>query len=246
VETWRFVQRAGAKALSVAVDFSRKRLAEVSFVSRPRVKSAQVFSNVQPGDIVDCRLSIDAYEDGVRKQLMGLPGDGRVLSLKEAEEMTSVRQFAEGLMGYLKGVVEEGTVQVGRQELAQERELFHQEQTDAMVLDLKRRGLLRASESACEAARALLAIQDTNVTQFGADVVPIRRLFHRFLEANGPVWPVGEVAPALAGAGAGSTDRLIAMAKERALRDGKEYVAAFNEVAKEHPQLAAAVRVEGL
>src|SRR5262245_55442289 len=45
VEAWRFAQKAGARALSVALDVAGKRLVETSFVCRPRVAGAQVFGD---------------------------------------------------------------------------------------------------------------------------------------------------------------------------------------------------------
>ena len=43
-EAWEFARKAGARALSVALDMAGRKLTEVSFVCRPRVAAAQVFT----------------------------------------------------------------------------------------------------------------------------------------------------------------------------------------------------------
>ncbi len=96
-ETWRVIQIAGAKALSVGLDVVNRRLLETSFVCHPRIKSAQVFSadeNLLPPLLSEARRG-------------GFEGDYRVNCGEGEAEMKSVRRFAEGLMGYLRGFSEQ-------------------------------------------------------------------------------------------------------------------------------------------
>ena len=94
-DAWRFVQRAGAKALSIALDTTAWRIAEVSFVCQPRVASAQVF-----------HLTEGAQPPGhPHFQSPSLFPDSGGPALEEDMPMVSVRQFADGLMQYVRTVV---------------------------------------------------------------------------------------------------------------------------------------------
>ena len=97
VETWRVIQIAGARALSVGLDVVNRRLLETSFVCHPRIKSAQVFSadeNLPPP------LFANAGWDG-------FGGDNSMNCGEGEAEMKNIRRFAEGLMGYLRGFSEQ-------------------------------------------------------------------------------------------------------------------------------------------
>jgi len=234
VESWKFVQRAGAKSLSIALDMAAKRVSEVSFVCFPRVAAAQVFS-----DLAEPRALFETppiFDDAVH------PAKER--------KMVSVRQFADGLMHYVRGVLGAETEEfsAGSGVLAQvqaEREALADERAQMDVDALKRRGLLRATPAAEEMARSFLKFGVTNVVQFSGESVQLDRLFVRFLETNGPVVPMGELAAAAPDTG-GASDRLISMARESARRDSIPYVTAFSRVSAAHPDLARAARDESL
>lgn len=277
-EAWSFVQKAGARALSVALDMAGKRLVETSFVCRPRVAGARVFSADRvvlevEGVIPSPRPSISPLEAMPGRELSPLPkqqGEGPVrggVLLTEREEgMSSVRQFAEGLIAHLRGVigsgeeVADGDGSAGQraaeglqpvEQFAEERAALERErlelqarQVEQQVADLKRQGLLRGTEKAEELAKAILQFCVTNVVLFGEEEVLLGRLFTQLLEENGPVVPMGEVARADLSAGSGAADRLIAMAKETARKENVGYLAAFGQVGREHPELARAAREE--
>lgn len=234
-ESWQFLKRAGAKSLSIAPDMAAKRVSEVSFVCYPRVAAAQVFSDrAEPRAFFESPPIFDESDHSVKER-----------------KMVSVRQFAEGLMHYVRGVLggepEEFSAS-GAGDLARlqaERDALATERARGEVEALKRRGLLRASPEAEEMACSLLRVGGASVVQFGADQVPLDRLFARFLEANGPVVPMGELAAAAPDAG-GASDRLISLARESARRDGIPYVTAFSRVSAAHPDLARAARNESL
>ena len=79
---WEFVRSSGARALSVALDTAKKALVEVSFVTKPRVASAQVFSE---------KHVVQVEIDWKEKE-------------KESKEMTGVKQFAEGLIQHIRSL----------------------------------------------------------------------------------------------------------------------------------------------
>jgi hypothetical protein len=224
-ESWAFVRRAGARALSVALDVGRRRLEEVSFVCRPRVASAQVFSE----GVLVAELALSDEED-----------DG----------MLGVRQFADGVVQYIRsalGSAGEGEALASeREEVRRQREELEAARVEGDLERLKRRGLLRASESTQEMARAILRFGSASVVRFSGEDVPLAALFERFLESNGPVVPMGEAMRADGVADGRASDRLIAMAREAASRDGVPFAAAFSRVAGQRPDLASAAREEGL
>ncbi len=251
-EAWQFVQRAGAKALSVAIDTGATkgwRLAEVSFVCLPRVASAQVFNdngndNANLGAQPSCRALFHSSP---------LFGQGET-ETEEERDMVSVRQFADGLMLYVRSMLgaEAGNTEefsralsAERTQLSTERDMLQSERVGQKIEEMKRRGLIRATDETQELAKSLLLFGVTNVVQFNNEPVSIDRLFMRFLEANGPVVPMGEVAAAVPEMH-GASDRLIALAGEASRRDGLPYVTAFSRVSAAHPELARAAREESI
>ncbi|HXG24501.1 MAG TPA: hypothetical protein VNJ09_08115 [Chthonomonadales bacterium] len=227
VEAWRLAQKAGARSLSVALDVVGKRLMETSFVCRPRVVSAQVFAE---GWVV-------FHNDDL---------------FQEERKMTSIRQFAEGLIQYLRGVIgsgadrfEEAGLAEERTRLAAERRAFQEREVEQQIIELKQRGLLRATEAAEGMARSILRFGMTNVVQFGGAETSLSTLFARFLEENGPVVPMGEVARSSVEVGGRPSERLIALTQEIARRDNLPYLTAFARVSAAHPDLARAAREEG-
>lgn len=214
---WEFARCAGARALSVALDTGERRLTEVSFVCHPRVAEARVF------------------------------GENRVCFHSEAlfkeEQMSSVKTFAEGLIRYVRQAI--GTDETPGQEpseLEQARETLRRERTEGRIAEFKRQGLLRATDKVEGLARVLLMSGEENVIRFGEEETPVSSLFSRFLEANGAVVPMGELAKADAAMPEGAAARLIAMARERAKDQGLPYHAAFLQVSSERPDLATAAR----
>lgn len=236
LDAWRFVQRAGARSLSIALDAAAKRIAEVSFVCSPRVANAQVFAE-----------NAGARPDGCARFVSPL----FAADVKgEEKNMTSVRQFAEGLMQYVRGAVGNEPLEpaqfAGDQEQAHlraEREALALERAEREIEELKRRGLLRATGQVESLASALLRFGVTNVVQFGSEQVRLDRMLVQLLEANGPVIPMGEWAAAAPDTG-GAADRLIALARDASRRDGIPYLAAFSQVSAAHPDLARAARDE--
>ena len=281
-EAWSFVQRAGARALSVAVDIADKRLVETSFVCRPRVAGARVFSedrvvfevegvvpSPRPADTPLPKRQGEGPERNVWCVDCGvqdsLGQSSQLLGEKEERRLSSVRQFAEGLIAHLRGVIGSGeeAVEGGQdseraaetlqpiEQFAEERAALERgrsdlqaRQVEQQVADLKRQGLLRGTEKAEALAKAILQFCVTNVVQFGEEEVPAWRLFMQLLEENGPVVPMGEMARADLSAGSGAADRLIAMAKETARKENVGYLAAFGQVGREYPELARAARDE--
>ncbi|MEP6756639.1 MAG: hypothetical protein ABJA67_14130 [Chthonomonadales bacterium] len=210
---WEFLKGSGARALSVALDIARKALVEVSFVTHPRVANAQVFS------------------------------DGRLVSVEldwenEEGKMSSVKQFAEGLIQHIRGAVggESGAIQEERDSLARERAALSRESAERKLEQFRREGKIRPTEKAVGIARALLASGDGAVVTFGEEKTDLPSLFAEFVEANGPVVPMGEMIPANAPGGA--TQRLICLAEERARKEGIAYHAAFAQEASRNPELA--------
>ena len=242
VEAWRLAQRAGARALSVALDVAGKRILETSFVVRPRVAAAQVFS--------DGRVLFEAELDVSRKDAK-TQRDAKD-DMKEDGQLSSVRQFAEGLIQYIRGATgssdsaESDSVKFAQERAALEveRESIRSQRVETEVAELKRLGLLRATESAEGMARAILKTGFSSVVTFGDSQSTLAALFARFLKENGPVVPMGELARADSGAMA--ADRLITLAREEARKESVPYVAAFARVSNAHPELARAAREEAL
>ncbi len=230
-EAIAFLARAGARALSVAIDMAAGRLTEVSFVCKPRVASARVFGS-------DAAL--------VFREI-----DWPIEEAEEEERMGSVRQIVEGVLDGLKCAFGGGGQQVmedvgaeERERLRLDREAITRERAEARVAEFKRRGLIRASPAAEQSAEALLQFCTTDVFQFDGVGLAPDALFARFLEANGPVVPMGEMMRASAEAGPDASKRLGGMARDRAKRDGVPYLAALTNVCTEHPELARAAREE--
>lgn len=220
VEAWRLVRRAGATALSVALDIASKQVREVSFVCRPRVADARVFGQGT------------AY-------FMG--------TWQEGQEMAGVRQFAESVVQFVRSRM----AGLGAEEACAEREAAERDRAELRRLrverqmqDFKERGLVRGTEEATSIASALLSISDTSVTQFSGSEEPISVLFARFLEANGAVVPMGEIAPGDVAAGGRAAERLMLMAEQMARKQGISYVMAFGRAARANPELARAAREE--
>ncbi len=226
VEAWRMAQRAGARALSVALDVAGRKVVETSFVCRPRVAGAQVFSN---SDIVHFSLEMSFA----------------VLE-KEKEPMGSVRQFAEGLIAYLRGVtdreptdMESSETALFAEEMRKEREVLRGERAKQQLWDWKRRGWLRGTHRVEELAQTLLSTGEANVVKFGGEDVSFAALFTEFVKENGPVMLLGEMVPADKSSGQGGAgERLSSMAHERARREGIGFMQAFSEVATSNPELA--------
>ncbi len=254
VEAWRLAQRAGARALSVALDVAGKRVLETSFVVRPRVANAQVFSGGRilfevPGvQVFGCS---GVQEDGTTGDTGGTAKTSIIE--KEDRQLSSVRQFAEGLIQYIRGAAggsdsgdSADSVKLAQERAALEveRESIRNQRVETEVGELKRLGLLKATESAEGMARAILKTGFASVVTFGDSQSTLAALFARFLKENGPVVPMGELGRADSGAMA--ADRLITLAREEARKESVPYVAAFARVTNAHPELARAAREEAL
>ena len=225
-EVWELVKRAGARSLSVGLDMVRKAIVETSLVCRPRVKNAQVFA---------C--------DSIVQFTVG------DIFLEEEKAMGNVRQFAEGLIGYLKGVIREEPVVDFAEERAaivSEREAIAKERTVQQIGQWKREGKLRATEMVEQIAGILLGVGGGNVVAFDGESVPVSTLFARFVSENGAVVPMGErlAGDPLGMRGGSAQSRLIALAEEKVRQEGVSYFRAFAAVASANPELAEQAREE--
>lgn len=226
-ETWSFVRRAGARALSVALDMATKRLTEVSFVSHPRVRSAMVFCG----------------EDNLLRMEVILPE----METRDGEGRTSLKRFVEGLLQYVRnatGAEEANRLARERRELENDRIAMRSERADGMIAEFKRKGLLRGTLRAEEMARTFLLTGDAEGARFGEESLSVADLFSRFLEENGPVVPMGEVAPSMPEV-RDAADHLVRMARETARKEGIGFAEAFKRVSEERPDLARSAREEG-
>jgi len=234
VDTWRFIQRAGARALSIALDVSAKRIVEISFVSTPRVAKAQVF---RQNPVLFVIHQLDA-------RMAPAASSGE----KEVTQMT-VRQLADSLIQYLRGVIstqDEGQsarFAAERNELEKARVLLLHQRAEQQIRDLKQQGLIRAGGEAERLATALLTLPELSTVAFGNEQTSIPELFLRFLRENGPVIPMGEWIPASSKEG-GAAEKLITLAQDAARKEKLGYVAAFAKVSAAHPDLARAAREE--
>jgi hypothetical protein len=224
-EAWEFVRLAGAKGLSVALDPERMRVDEVSFVTCPRVKAAQVFG-----------------EKGVRIF------DGEEL-FGEGEKMTGFKEFAEGLIHTLRQAMlrteAPEDVLKERIRLEEERKELDREKADQQIMDFKKKGLIRGTDAAARMARELLLCDENAMVIFEEKQVSVASLFKRFLEENGSVTPMGEIVRAQLDA-RDAADQLTAMAREKARKEGIPYVESFRRVSNENPHLAQAVREQAI
>ncbi len=240
---WKFVCEAGARSLSIALDPVRKCITEVSFVRKPRVARAQVFR--------DDGSQVRVDEQGAGETSCAY-FYAEISELKEVGEVNSVRQFAEGLIGYLRGVTaHEGEISPAEITMSEERAAIDNarralqgERVEQQILAFKQQGLIRAGNQAESAARAILESGSGETVRFGETEISISALFGQFLKANGSVVPMGEIVAADPTDGAAPGSRLIAMAEEACKRDGVPFHAALSKVAAANPELARSARDE--
>jgi hypothetical protein len=230
------VQQAGARALSVALDIAGRKLIEVSFVRHPRVAGAQVFGGERAlfhtGELLEETTEESSGGSAPQEEIMRSERGEPLL-----ERRSGVRQFAEGMMQYLRSFLSVGE---------SEREALTEQQVEQQMQAFKRGGLLRAAPRAEEIARTILRFGQGNTMLFSGQSVTVSALFTAFLEANGPVIPMGEMARAETTLAAGSSERLVALAREQAKRESISFLAAFHQVCAAHPDLARSAREEGL
>jgi len=224
-EVWELMKRAGAQRLSVGLDLARKAIVETSLVCRPRVKNAQVFA----------QASVVRFE-------------GAEFYGEEEKVMGSARQFAEGLIGYLRGVIRDEPIDFAEERAAMtaEREEIAKERTLQQIGQWKREGKLRATETVEKIAGILLGVGGGNVVAFDGESIPVSALFARFVSENGVVVPMGErlAGDPLGMMGGSAQSRLIALAEEKVKQEGVSYFRAFAAVATANPELAEQAREE--
>ncbi len=257
LEAWRLAQRAGARSLSVGLDVTGMRLAETSFVCHPRVANAQVFSPNPPCSIADalpipfpCSLASHRREGGEMR--LARFETGRIYREGGRETMSSVKQLAEGLMGYLRGVSGEEPLNFAEERAAldAERAKLRTEWADRQIVEWKRQGKIRGSERAAELARTLLMQDEASVVTFDGKAERLSALFAAFVQENGQTVPMGErmatdrFAALTSGDGAAARERLIALAQEKARAEGIGYVPSFAAVAAANPEMARTAREE--
>jgi hypothetical protein len=250
-EAWELVKRAGARSLSVALDVAGKRLLEASYVCHPRVANAQVFRSPCTPTHLPTQKERNREGDDSGGQVVRNTADFTVRLEEGGEQMTGVRQFAEGLAGYLRGFLGQeisGKEAPFAETFARERAQWQEERAERQILDWKRQGLLRATERAETLARTLLMEGESEAVRFDGESVPLSQAFRLFVEANGPVISLGESLPVerftLARRGETPGGRLAAMAEERAKREGLDYGRALILVTGENPELAMEARGE--
>jgi hypothetical protein len=125
-----------------------------------------------------------------------------------------------------------------------ERAAIRSQRVENEVSELKRLGLLKATDSAEGMARVILGAGYTGIVTFGGSQSTLAALFSRFLKENGPVVPMGEAFRSDSASMA--TDRLISLARAESRRENVPYVAAFARVTNANPDLARAAREEAL
>ena len=245
LEAWRFLQRTGARSLSVGLDVAGMRLAETSFVCHPRVANAQVFRQGNREQETGNRIrAAPSGEELARFET------GRIYREGGRDTMSSVKQLAEGLIGYLRGVSSEEpqSFAVERAALDAERAQLRTEWADRQIMEWKRQGKIRGSEKAAELARTLLTQDDSSVVAFDGKAERLSGLFAAFVQENGPTVPMGErmatdrFSTLTNGDGATARERLIALAREKARAEGLGYVPSFAAVAAANPEMARAAR----
>ena len=226
VETWRFLQRAGAKALSVALDATGMRVLEASIVKRPRVESAQVFG--------DCSNFISNKDTNISRILLETNIEW---DQEGAQQDMGIKQFAERLIGQIRELAagaDESSVSV-----------MAPAELDRRIMEFRRSGRLSANPAAEELARAILRCENSHFIQFKQETQPLAELFQRFLEANGEVVPMGERLPANSEDRGSASERLVKLAREIAEKEGINFTVAFSRASTRRPDLAAAARTEG-
>ncbi len=240
---WQFVKMAGARKLSIAFDPVKKCITEVSFVSRPRVARAQVFRDDGVNETTDQQGAGDNSSALFYAELF---------EQREVNELNSVKQFAEGLMGYLRGVTApegdipstEISMSEERAAIARDRRALQSERVDQQIMAFKQQGLIRATEQAESAARTILESGSNSTVRFGEADISFGALFGQFLRANGSVVPMGESVTADLTEGSAPGSRLISMAEETSRRDGVPFHTALSKVASANPELARSAREE--
>ena len=252
LEAWRFAQRAGARSLSVGLDVAGMRLAETSFVCHPRVANAQVFSlsNRRRAPHSPAPSPGRSFLAGGGEKELARFETERIYQEGGRETMSSVKQLAEGLIGYLRGVTNEEpqSFAAERAALDAERAQLRIEWADRQITEWKRQGKIRGSERAAELARTLLMQDDASVTTFDGKADRLSALFAAFVQENGPTVPMGErmttdrFSTLTGGDGAAARERLIALAQEKARQEGIGYVPSFAAVAAANPEMARAAR----
>ena len=247
VEANDFTRKSGANKLSIRLDPEHKRITEVSFVNRPRVANAMVFR-----------------DDGGGTQEVGSAGKNAcaifMSEIGEELKMVSAKQFAEGLIGYLRTFIGDGksseentrneasstesTFAAEQARFAEERSLFRQEKAENELRQLKQQGFIRATELAENSAKALLVFGQEASIKFNEEAVSVAGIFRRFLAANGPVVPMGEMVSADSTSGSGSGARLVSMAENISKQEGIPFHAALMSAANQYPDLARSAREE--
>ena len=152
---WDFVRQSGARALSIALDTAKQALTEVSFVTRPRVASAQVFSGMDSSIV---HFDID---------------------WKELDDMQGVKQFAEGIIQHIRSMAggESGTLELERAHLEAEREALHRESATRKMEHFRQLGLVRPTDAAVGLAAAILGSGDGMIVTFGEARTSVAKLF---------------------------------------------------------------------
>ena len=267
IETWRVMEISGARALSVGLDMSNRRLLEASFVCHPRVKRAQVFSEGaaleigdRRGERGDVEILLAPISSAALSPLLSSRESGRGVMTTRGGKMRSVKQFATELMGYLRGILEGGEgdseAEGGHEAALKPRvEAFSVppvppliapvafnalSEADRRIRDWKREGRIRATPETERLAKALLTFGGDQSLNFDEGSVSLPQAFIRFVESNGEVVPMGERIPAELPGKAG--EKLIALTRERVLADRIGYVEAFTAVTAANPELAMASR----
>jgi hypothetical protein len=187
------------------------------------------------------RLSVGLDTEGMRLTEVSIVRCPRVASAQVFSKggdggLTSVRAFADGLIGYLRGF------SGGAEDFSEEVAAARGERADARVADWQRRGLLNGRAETVAAARALLLSGDGSVVTFGDGAARVADVFSEFVESNGVVPVMGEMLEGRVLEPGDASEELVRLARALSREEGKPYWAAFSQVCAENPGLARASR----
>ena len=159
-EAWALIERVGVKGVSIALSRDLSRIIEVSWVSRPRVAGAQLYSD---GDAIVLNLS-----------------DRRQRSMSEETNTATAAPAAETLEALRSqiGALQEAIAKE-RAEREAERRAFQAERARIEVQSYVQAGKL---PPACADTVAALLATDAQV-RFGEDEKPVATLVRQLIEA---------------------------------------------------------------
>jgi len=206
-EAWALIERVGVKGVSVALSRDLSRILEISWVSRPRVAGAQLYS---AGDAITLAIT------DRRDRPMGEENNNAATAAPAAETIEALKSQLEAL---------QQTIAREREERESERRAFAAERARIEVQTYVQAGKL---PPACADTVAALLATDAHV-RFGEDEKPVAALVRQLIDALptfGATAPVQGVQTADEPALSPEAERV--WAKHFRDRDKTEFARAFN------------------